>query len=99
MSEHDTAASPTDPAAPQPPYASGPAPYNVVSPQQRAIWETKGRRAIGFGVAWLVGGLLVTVVTYSQAQGGGVYFVAWGPVLYGVYRIVTGRQLLNKSRS
>lgn len=55
MTDHNTAASPTDPAASQPPYASGPAPYNVVSPQQRAIWRTKGKRATGFGVAWLVG--------------------------------------------
>lgn len=43
--------------------------------------------------------MLITVVTYAQAQGGGVYFVAWGPVVYGIYRIVTGLLLLNKSKS
>ena len=98
MTDHDTTASPTDPAASRPPYAGGPAPYNVVTPQQRALWETKGKRGIGFGAAWFVAGLLVTVMTYAQAQGGGVYVVAWGPALYGIYRIVSGLRLLNKSR-
>ncbi|MDH6117879.1 hypothetical protein [Kitasatospora sp. GAS204B] len=82
-----------------PPYASAAAPYTVVSPQQRVIWETKGKRAIGFGVAWLLGGLLITVVTIAQAQGGGVYVIAWGPVLYGAYRIFSGVRLRNRSRS
>jgi hypothetical protein len=103
MSENEAPAQPSAPSPPPssqpPPYASRPAPYRAVSAEQRDIWETKGRRGIGFGVAWLVGGLFVTLITYSNASGGGVYVVAWGPALYGVYRIVAGYRLLAKSRS
>ncbi|MFG2555302.1 hypothetical protein ACGFWF_35975 [Streptomyces sp. NPDC048581] len=98
-SDSNSTARQTDPAASQPPYATAPAPYQVVTAEQRAIWETKGKRALGFGAAWLIGGVLITTITYSQAQGGGVYVVAWGPALYGIYRIVTGLLLLNKSQS
>jgi hypothetical protein len=83
----------------QPPYGAGPAPYQTVTPDQRNIWETKGKRGIGFGVAWLAGGLLISIITYANAAGGGVYIVAWGPVIYGIYRIVAGYRMLNKARS
>jgi len=90
----------------QPPYAAGQqqppygaAPYQQVSSDQRDIWETKGKRAIAFGAVWLVAGLLITIITYSAAAGGGVYVVAWGPALYGIYRIFSGYRLLNKARS
>lgn len=36
-----------------------------------------------FGLLWLVGGIVVTVATYANAQGGGTYVVAWGAILYG----------------
>ncbi|MER5756550.1 hypothetical protein [Streptomyces sp. NPDC002088] len=98
-SNDTTAKGTTAPASAPPPYVAVPAPYHVASPEQRAIWETKAKRGIGFGAAWLIGGVLITVVTYAQAQGGGVYLVAWGPVVYGIYRIVTGLLLLNKSKS
>jgi hypothetical protein len=65
-------------------------------PGQRHVRETKGKRAIALGAIWFVAGLLITVVTYAQAQGGGVYFVAWGPMLYGVYRVVSGIRFLHK---
>lgn len=38
------------------------------------------------GLCWLVGGLLVTLVTYLMArssESGGVYLMAWGPALAG----------------
>jgi len=38
------------------------------------------------GVYWLLGGLLVTVVTYMMArssENGGIYIIAWGPVVAG----------------
>lgn len=77
-----------------------PAPYQTVHPEQRRIWETKGKRAIGFGVAWALGGLLLTIITYSNASGssGGFYVIAWGPVLYGAFRIFHGCTLLKKNR-
>ncbi|MBF9072644.1 hypothetical protein [Streptacidiphilus fuscans] len=62
---------------------------------RQAAREAKGKRHIGFGIAWLVAGVLITVITYAQAAGGGVYVVAWGPMVYGIYRIVSGARLLN----
>ena len=76
------------PTAVQEPYEADPA-----DPALRAVRESKGLRAIGFGVAWLISGVLVTVVTCArcaQATGGGVY---------GIHRITIGTRLLNKSRS
>lgn len=58
----------------------------------------EGRRSIEFGAAWFIGGLLVAVVTFGQARGEGVYFVVWVPMFYGVHRIVSGLQLVRKSR-
>jgi hypothetical protein len=95
-----------DPATEWQPYAMSPPPHGAEVPhrfigeEQRQIWETRGRRGIAIGTAWLIGGLLLTLVTYANAATeGGVYIVAWGPALYGVYRIVSGFLLLNKNRS
>jgi hypothetical protein len=85
------------PSAGPPPATGGPAPYQVVSGDQRAIWRSKGQRYIGFGIAWLALGIIITVVTYTQAQAGGVYIVAWGPALYGAYRIIRGIMLLRQA--
>ncbi|MFC5182716.1 hypothetical protein [Actinomadura harenae] len=83
-----------------PPYAAPAPAYTRVTDEQREIWETKGRRGVGFGAAWLIGGLLLSLITYSNAAShGGVYIVAWGPVLYGIYRIVTGARLIQRARS
>jgi diadenosine tetraphosphatase ApaH/serine/threonine PP2A family protein phosphatase len=95
-----------DPATDWRPYPMGSPPYEremphrYVGEEQRQIWETRGRRGIAIGTAWLIGGLLLTLVTYANAaMDGGAYLVAWGPALYGVYRIVSGFLLLNKNRS
>ena len=55
---------------------------------------------MGFGVAWFVAGLLITLITYSNASGssGGVYVVAWGPMLYGAYRLISGYLMFKKSQ-
>ena len=81
----------------QSPYSSGPAPYQTVSGQQRDIWRSKGRRSIGFGVIWIAFGLVFSIISYQAASGGGVYFIAYGPVIYGVYRLVVGINLLSKA--
>ncbi|ANS63284.1 hypothetical protein SLINC_1060 [Streptomyces lincolnensis] len=80
------------------PCGSSPAPCRRVSPEQRAVWEARGRRSLEFGAAWLIGGLLITAVIYGEAEGAVAYFVAGGPTLYGVHRIVAGLQLLSRSR-
>jgi hypothetical protein len=85
-----------DPPEP-PPYA--PAPYQQVNDEQRQILRTRGIRALIFGAVWFVGGLILSAVTYSAAASGGVYIVAWGPMLYGIIQIVIGLVRLNKAKT
>jgi hypothetical protein len=74
-----------------PPYA--PPPADVA--QQRA----RAQRTIIIGVLLLVGGLLLSLITYSvAARSGGIYFVAYGPVIYGLIRVITGIVALNKAK-
>ena len=40
-----------------------------------------------YGLVLFFGGVLVTIITYSNAQGGGTYVIAWGAILIGAYRI------------
>lgn len=51
------------------------------------------------GVYWLLGGLAVTVVTYmmaSSSEKGGMYIIAWGPVVAGGIQFV--RALLKSNK-
>ena len=43
-----------------------------------------------WGFIWLAGGGIVTAVTYSIAAPGGTYFVFYGAMIYGGYRILKG---------
>jgi hypothetical protein len=43
-----------------------------------------------YGAMWLVGGLMVTLVSYSAASNGGSYLVATGAIIYGAVRLVRG---------
>ena len=42
------------------------------------------------GAAWAGGGLLLTVVSLSGEGIGGRGVLAWGPIIYGLYRIIRG---------
>ncbi len=49
------------------------------------------RKNILIGSLLLVGGLVLTVVTYSAASsGGGTYVLAWGPIIFGGIRLIRG---------
>lgn len=55
--------------------------------------DRRGSRDLTVGGAWLAGGLLVTIGTYSLAAtspGGGQYFIAYGAILYGLFRLLRG---------
>jgi len=56
----------------------------------------RANRDIGVGVAWLLAGVLITLITYASDMS--VYVVAWGPVLYGVIRILKGVFTLRKNK-
>jgi hypothetical protein len=93
------AAPPPYAAAPQsgpPPYAAAPAPYLAQTDAAREARERKGKRDIGFGVVWVIAGLLITGIT--MASDSSVYLVAWGPVVYGIYLIVRGAIAVSRSR-
>ena len=47
-------------------------------------------RQLGGGLLMLVIGLFVTIATYSMAKGGGMYIVAWGPVVFGALAVIRG---------
>ena len=51
--------------------------------------ESKGDE-LGIGFLWFVGGLIVTVLTYSAASNGGCFLIAWGPMIYGVIKMLKG---------
>ncbi len=40
------------------------------------------------GFIWVVAGGLVTGVTYLSAETGGSYFVFWGAMAYGGFRLI-----------
>jgi hypothetical protein len=53
----------------------------------------RAKNDTAIGLVFLVGGLLLTVFTYASASsssGGARYIVAWGPMLYGVFRLIRG---------
>ena len=45
---------------------------------------------VAVGILWLAGGILVTALTYAAASDGGVYIIAYGPVIYGAIRLLKG---------
>ena len=58
-------------------------------------------REMRHALYWLVGGILITVVTYSMASssgGGGTYLIAWGPMLVGGIRFFKALASSNRRR-
>ena len=49
-----------------------------------------GNKNMLYGALWCVGGLLVTILTYSAASDGGTYVVAWGAVIFGAIQFLKG---------
>jgi hypothetical protein len=80
-----------DPQQPQQPYASQPPPYlsASASAEARQAVVNRGKRDVTFGVVWLVVGLGITLFSMAYFQGVG-FVVAWGPALYGIYKIIKG---------
>jgi hypothetical protein len=62
--------------------------------EHEAIYEGESReerrKNLLYGALWFGGGLLLTIGTYSAADdaGGGRYVLAWGPMLYGGYKLL-----------
>lgn len=64
---------------------------NLVAARSDAI-RGAGNKNMLYGALWCVGGLVVTVWTYSAAasSGGGTYVVAWGAILFGAIQFFRG---------
>ena len=62
---------------------------SAIVPAENTIHAT-ARKEMLIGALWCGGGILVTVLTYSAASGGGSYVVAWGAILYGAFRFFRG---------
>lgn len=45
---------------------------------------------IAMGALFFVGGIIITIVTFSAAAGGGTYVVAWGAIVFGLIQLVRG---------
>jgi hypothetical protein len=87
---------PQPPYQQPPPYAQNPAPppYLRVSAEARDALASKARRDIGFGVAWLAFGLFITL--FTLARFGPYLIVAFGPMGYGIYKIIKGTVNLHR---
>jgi hypothetical protein len=51
-----------------------------------------GTRNMGMGLAWFIGGFIVTTATYSAATPGGGYIVAWGAIAFGALQFFRGME-------
>ena len=56
----------------------------------RAAYRKAGLKTAGTGALLVIGGILVTAITYGMAQGGGTYVVAWGAVFFGLIAVIRG---------
>ncbi len=52
--------------------------------------ERRSRMDVVTGAFCVLVGLAVTAATYRMALPGGVYMVAWGPMVFGIMRLVRG---------
>jgi hypothetical protein len=61
-----------------------------IKTQIKEAKQEKANKDMMFGALWFFGGLIVTIVTYSNASGGGRYVVAWGAILFGAIQFLRG---------
>lgn len=65
----------------------------VVINLEKQIQNAKKERAnkdMLYGALWCIGGIIITVITYSAASGGGTYVIAWGAILFGAIQFIKG---------
>ncbi|MFH1968099.1 MAG: zinc ribbon domain-containing protein [bacterium] len=48
------------------------------------------KQEITTGVIWVAIGIVITWLSYTFASEGGTYFIFWGLVIYGAYKIIKG---------
>lgn len=60
------------------------------SPEGRRAMAEQYKRRMLYGILWAVGGIVVTLATYSAASSGGTYIIAWGAILWGAIDFLRG---------
>ena len=67
--------------------------YMQVIQTQMAPYQKAAYKHMIFGLAWLFGGLIVTLGSYSVAASnprGGAYIITWGAILWGLSAAIEG---------
>jgi hypothetical protein len=68
------------------------------SPMVSAAWR-RGRNQAITGAVLIAVGLVITIVTASlAAANGGFYVVSYGPIIFGVLRLVRGLTAMSRAR-
>jgi hypothetical protein len=57
--------------------------------------RSAGQRNMLYGALWCIGGIIVTVATYSAASGGGRYFICYGAIIFGAAQFIKGLTQMN----
>ncbi len=58
--------------------------------RSKAVDEAAKKNML-YGALWCIGGIVVTIATYSAAaSGGGTYVVAWGAIIFGGIQFIRG---------
>ena len=55
---------------------------NVFMFRSKAIQEA-AKKDMLYGALWCIGGIVVTLLTYSAASEGGTFIIAWGAIVFG----------------
>lgn len=63
----------------------------------REALKSAGRRNMIFGAMWCIGGLIVTLASMAASQGGGVFVIAWGAILFGAIQFIRGASQASNS--
>ena len=64
---------------------------NELARVKSSALRSAGLRNMGIGALFCIGGIVVTVVTYAIAsESGGMYFIAYGPAIFGGIQFFRG---------
>jgi hypothetical protein len=61
-----------------------------LSEKRTAAIRAASRKNVVYGALWCIGGLIVTIVSYSEATDGGRYVVAYGAIVFGAIQLFRG---------
>jgi len=61
-----------------------------VNAQYRNAMANASLKKIGIGAIWAVGGSAVTAFTFMSSHSTGVFVVAWGAIIFGVFDMIRG---------